>query len=64
MKKPTQKQLVLKLLKNWTSAIQALEKAGTMRLASYVHMLKTDGYDIEDYTVEGKHFKFYRLKPR
>lgn len=58
----TQKQKVLKLLKNWTSALTALEKCGTMRLASYIHMLKADGYEFEDYTPEGKHFKFYRLK--
>jgi hypothetical protein len=58
----TQKQRVLALLKNWTSAIQALQKCGTMRLASYVHMLKSEGYDIEDYTPAGKTWKVYRLK--
>ena len=58
----TQKQKVLAMLKNWTSALDCLQKGGGMRLAAHVHALKFDGYDIEDRQVTGKTWKLYRLK--
>ena len=58
----TQKQKVLAMLKNWTSAYDCLQKGGGMRLAAHVHQLKYEGYNIEDIQVHGKPWKLYRLK--
>jgi Helix-turn-helix domain len=59
----TQKQTVLKLLKNWLSPIDALNKAGCFRLAAVVHTLKSEGYDIEAKWHFTHDFKIYRLNP-
>ena len=59
----TQKQIVLSLLKNWLSPIDALNKAGCFRLAAVVFTLKSEGYDIEDKWHYTHDFKIYRLKP-
>jgi biotin operon repressor len=59
----TQKQIVLSLLKNWTSALDCFKKGGGMRLAAHIHALKYDGYDIESKWHVTGDFKIYRLKP-
>lgn len=58
----TQKQLILEALKNWISPVDALHKAGTMKLATRVGELRAEGYDIEDKWVN-RDYKMYRLRP-
>lgn len=59
----TQHQSLLKVLRVWTSPIEALKLVGTMKLASRVSELRRAGYDIQDRWCEanGKRFKSYKL---
>lgn len=64
----TQKERVLQILKErgvqGLTALEALEVAGTMRLAAYVKFLRDDGYDIKAETIKvpsGKHVAKYTL---
>ena len=59
-----QKSLIIKQLrKGWTTGLDALRTAGTMKLATRVSELRRDGYTVLDKWVEqgGKRFKSYRL---
>lgn len=60
----SQQEQVLKLLeKGPLSPLQALREVGTMRLASYVHRLRQQGYTIlgEPVVKAGKRFTVYHL---
>ncbi len=58
----TQQTLILnRLKKGWTSPLDALKAAGTMKLASRVSELRRAGYVILDKWAEGKKFKLYRI---
>tara|TARA_R110000868_G_scaffold211993_2_gene462016 strand:- start:3017 stop:3226 length:210 start_codon:yes stop_codon:yes gene_type:complete len=60
----TQHQLILKRLnQGWTTPLDALSAAGTMKLATRVGELRVAGYAILDKWVEanGKRFKAYRI---
>lgn len=60
----TQRQAILKRLrKGWTTGLEALHAAGTMKLATRVSELRRDGYVVVDRWVEqgGKRFKSYRI---
>jgi hypothetical protein len=60
----TQHALILKrLTKGWTTPLDALKDAGTMKLSTRVGELRMAGYAILDKWVEagGKRFKAYRL---
>jgi hypothetical protein len=60
----TQHTAILKLLKQgWTTPLQALYCAGTMKLATRVSEFRRDGHIIIDRWVEqdGKRFKAYRM---
>ena len=59
----TQHDHLLKVLRVWTSPIDALKLVGTMKLASRVSELRRDGHVIVDRWCEanGKKFKSYRL---
>lgn len=58
----TKKQRILEALKHWISPVDALHKAGTMKLATRVGELRKEGYDIEDKWVN-RDYKMYRLRP-
>ena len=60
----TQQQLVTqRLQKGWTTALDALNDCGCMRLAARVLEMRQDGLNVIDQWVEinGKRFKAYRL---
>jgi hypothetical protein len=58
----TQKQNIIKALKTgWISPLDALKKAGTMKLATRVGELRQEGYLILDQWHESRKFKIYRL---
>lgn len=59
-----QHELVLaRLKKGWTTALDALNECGCMRLAARVQEFRLDGYKVADKWVElnGKRFKAYRV---
>ena len=58
----TQKQEIIACLKKgWKSPLDALKEAGTMKLATRVGELKSEGYLILDKWHESKKFKLYKL---
>lgn len=62
MKDKTQQQLIIQTLsKGWTSPLDALHKAGTMKLSTRVGELRQAGYLILDKWHESKKYKMYRL---
>lgn len=60
----TQHEILARVLRTWTSPIDALQKAGTLKLATRVGEMRRAGYLIQDRWVEinGKRFKQYRLE--
>ena len=60
----TQKQRILSALKHWTSPLEALHKAGTLKLSTRVGELRAEGYDIESKWGPDKAYKLYRLKAK
>lgn len=60
----TQRETIIKRLKRgWTTAIDALNDCGTMKLATRVSELRDQGVNVIDKWVEqgGKRFKAYRI---
>ena len=57
----TQYQLIVEALHKWISPLDALHKAGTMKLSTRVGELRSKGYIIEDRWHESRKFKMYRL---
>ena len=59
----TQHQHLAKVLRAWTTPVEALAKVGTMKLATRVGEMRRAGYVIHDKWVEanGKRFKAYKL---
>jgi len=59
----SQNEQLIKVLRVWTSPLEALQRVGTMKLASRVSELRRDGHVIVDKWVEanGKRFKTYKL---
>lgn len=58
----TQYQKIIRCLsKGWKSPLDALNEAGTMKLATRVGELRRMGYIIEDKWGETRRFKLYRL---
>lgn len=56
----TQRELIIKRLKmGWTSPLDALKYAGTMKLSTRVGELRAEGYLIFDKWHESKKFKQY-----
>lgn len=62
----TQHEHLAKVLRVWTSPIEALQKVGTMKLSTRVGEMRRAGYEIQDRWQEanGKKFKQYRLKAK
>ena len=62
----TQHEHLAKVLRVWTSPLDALKKVGTMKLSSRVGEMRRAGYEIQDRWQEanGKRFKCYRLKAK
>lgn len=62
----TQHEHLAKVLRVWTSPIDALKKVGTMKLATRIGEMRRAGYEIQDRWIEanGKRFKAYRLKAK
>ncbi len=62
----TQHEQLAKILRVWISPIEALEKVGTMKLATRIGEMRRAGYEIQDRWIEanGKRFKAYRLKAK
>lgn len=58
-----QQQVVQRLQQGWTTALDALNDCGCMRLAARVLELRQDGLKVDDKWVNanGKKFKAYRL---
>lgn len=56
-----QYELVIQALHKWISPLDALHKAGTMKLSTRVSELRAKGYIIEDRWHESRKFKMYRL---
>jgi hypothetical protein len=56
-----QQKVVACLKKGWKSPIDALNEAGTMKLATRVGELRRLGYIIEDKWSVDRRFKLYRL---
>jgi len=57
-----QKELIIAILKRgWTSPLDALKQAGTMKLSTRVGELKSAGYIILDKWHESKKYKMYKL---
>ena len=58
-----QEQLYKRLGKGWTTALDALNDCGCMRLAARVLEMRLDGLNVIDKWVEvnGKRFKAYRI---
>ena len=59
----TQKQRILIALRSWISPLDALHKAGTMKLSTRVGELRAEGHIIESKWGPDKSYKLYRLKP-
>lgn len=68
--KPTQCERIVAYMRKFgsISTLQAFVDLGVARLASRIHDLKTQGYNISGITIEGKnrlgektHYKVYRL---
>lgn len=58
----SQRELIIKRLRmGWTSPLDALKFAGTMKLATRVGELKAKGYPIMDRWHESKKFKEYLM---
>ena len=58
----TKKQLIIKALASgWTSPLDALKSAGTMKLSTRVGELKAEGYVILDKWHESRKYKMYRF---
>ena len=58
----SQRDLIIKCLKRgWKSPIDALNEAGTMKLATRVGELRSLGYEIKDKWNKDKTFKLYRI---
>jgi hypothetical protein len=56
-----QYELIVQALHKWISPLDALHKAGTMKLSTRVGELRAKGYIIEDRWHESRKFKMYRL---
>jgi hypothetical protein len=56
-----QYELVIQALNKWISPLDALHKAGTMKLSTRVGELRAKGYIIEDRWHESRKYKMYRL---
>ena len=63
MKQIKKNVLVLLMRKKFISSLDALNLAGTMRLAAYVHALRQDGYNIiSKWNDEStKDYKLYKI---
>lgn len=60
-----QKELILECLKRgWTSPLDALRYAGTMKLSTRVGEFKAAGYPIIDRWDSSRKFKLYKLVTR
>lgn len=59
----TQHEMLLKRMTRWTTALDALNDCGCMRLAARVQEMKANGLTVIDKWVEmnGKRFKSYKL---
>jgi hypothetical protein len=58
----TQAQKIIKRLKQgWTSPLEALHFAGTMKLSTRVSELRKAGYLIQDQWHVSRKFKIYRI---
>jgi len=58
----TQKELIINRLKQgWTTPLDALKSAGTMKLSTRAGELKDQGYLILDKWHESKRYKMYKL---
>ena len=57
----SQYELIVIALSKWISPLDALHKAGTMKLSTRVGELRSKGYIIEDRWHESRKFKMYRL---
>ncbi len=58
----TQRELILQCLKTgWTSPLDALRYAGTMKLATRVGEFRAMGYPIIDRWDDSRKFKVYKL---
>jgi hypothetical protein len=55
--------IIQRLKKGWTSPLDALYAAGSMKLATRISELRRDGFEIEDRWKEenGKRFKEYKF---
>ena len=62
----TQQEHLAKVLRVWTSPIQALRLVGTMKLATRIGEMRRAGFQIQDrwQEADGKRFKQYRLKAK
>jgi hypothetical protein len=56
-----QYELVIQALHKWISPLDALHKAGTMKLSTRVGELRAKGYIIEDRWHESRKYKMYIL---
>lgn len=58
-----QEQVIARLKRGWTTALEALQECGCMRLAARIEELRRDGVPIVDKWVEsnGKKYKAYRI---
>jgi hypothetical protein len=57
----SQYQLIVQALHKWISPLDALHKAGTMKLSTRVGELRAKGYIIEDRWHESRKYKMYKL---
>jgi len=57
----SQYELIVIALSKWISPLDALHKAGTMKLSTRVGELRAKGYIIEDRWHESRKFKMYKL---
>ena len=59
----TQQEHLAKVLRVWTSPLQALRLVGTMKLATRIGEMRRAGFQIQDrwQEADGKRFKSYRL---
>lgn len=61
----TQNQIIIKLLKNWTTFKDAYEKAKSLSFPKRIMEIKAMGYDLESKWVDlpsGKRVKAWRMK--
>lgn len=63
MQVKTQKHRIIAALRTWISPLDALHKAGTMKLATRVGELRREGHQIEDKWSSDRAYKLYRIKP-